>query len=209
MRRALVALAVFVSLLAARAEAARNFQLVGKNELSGGIGFVAGLTDWSPGGFKWFNDYARELSRGGGKSPGVWLNVQLNLSTGGHGYWGAGNCKWDPKTQTYYDCRGYDRFGGTALELGVGVKLKWRMRQIPLQFHAKLGGVLDFLWMWDAFGLGFGFRGGFGVRYFVVPSLGVGAELMLPTVGPAFYNHNVGTHPFATIDFNMGVEWRF
>lgn len=206
MRRALAVVAVLALLLPAGAEAARNFQLVGKNELSGGIGFVAGLTDWSPGGFKWFNDYSRELSRGGGKSPGVWFNVQLNLSTGGHGYWGT--C-YDKQGRPYACDGRYDRFGGTALELAAGVKLKWRLNRIPLQFHAKLGGVLDFLWMWDAFGIGFGFRGGFGVRYFVVPSLGVGAELLLPTVGPAFFNHSLGTHPFATIDFNLGVEWRF
>jgi len=209
MNRTLCPLVMLLVGLSTPASAARNFPLTGKNELSGGIGFVAGITSYSPGGFKWFNDYSRELTSARGKSPGVWFNAQLNLSTGGHSYWGPANCKWDPVAQRYYDCKGHNSIGGTALELGAGVKLKWRLRQIPLQFHAKLGGVLDLLWLYEAFGVGIGFRGGFGVRYFVVPSLGVGAELMLPTVGPAFFNHNHGVNVFATVDFNMGVEWRF
>jgi len=89
------------------------------------------------------------------------------------------------------------------------VKLKWRVRTIPLQIHAKFGGAFDVLFLWqDYTGVAFGFRGGAGVRYFLVPTLGVGVELV-PTFGPAFINHGVGAEFYATIDFNVGVEWRF
>ena len=43
----------------------KNFQFAGKHELSGGIGFGAGFTDFSPGGFKWFNDYGYTKDRAG------------------------------------------------------------------------------------------------------------------------------------------------
>jgi hypothetical protein len=156
------------------------------------------MSTWSPSGFKWFNDYSRELSKL------VWFNTQFNVLVGGSEYWG---CKVD-KNGREYDCKGYS-WGGNALELGVGVKLKWRLRHVPLQFHAKVGGGLNFLWYRSAFGVGFGFRGGFGVRYFFVPTFGVGAELAIPTVGPAFWNNNVGAQVYAAVDFSTGVEWRF
>ncbi len=166
------------------------------------MGFAAGITDWSPGGFKWFNDYSRELSQL------VWLNFQLNVTAGGGGGWG---CAYD-RFGRPFDCHDYRHFGGNALELGAGVKLKWRVRAIPLQIHAKLGGVLDFLWLnypSDGYwGTAFGFRGGAGVRYFFVPTFGLGAELV-HTIGPAIINHDVGGAVYATIDFNIGVEWRF
>jgi hypothetical protein len=194
------ALLLTVFLAGSSAKAARNFQLRGQNALNGGIGFSAGLTDWSPGGFKWFNDYDRELSRL------VWLNIQLNVSTGGDYYdcWydaaGHRHCGW---------VGGYSHFGGTALEAAVGVKFKWRLRHIPLQFHAKIGGAIDGLFLWsDIKGAAFGPRGGFGVRYFFVPTFGLGAELVW-SIGPAFLNHDVGAELWSTLDFNIGVEWRF
>jgi hypothetical protein len=57
-------------------------------------------------------------------------------------------------------------------------------------------------------GVAIAFRGGAGVRYFFVPTFGVGAEL-IHTIGPAILNHDVGVELYATIDFNVGVEWRF
>lgn len=191
-------------LLACPAKAARNFQLKGKNALNGGIGFAAGLTDWSPGGFKWFNDYDREL----GKL--VWLNVQLNVSTGGG--WGGGHqeCGYDARGR--WRCwwvGGYSHFGGTALEAAIGVKFKWRLRPVPLQFHAKIGGAIDGLFLWgDYKGAAFGPRGGFGIRYFFVPTFGLGSELVW-NIGPAFINNGVGAEVWSTLDFNVGVEWRF
>jgi len=190
-----------VLLTATGAQAARNFALKGKNELSGGFGFQAGLTDYTPGGFKWFNEYNRELGRI------VWLNVQLNVVLGGEHHWGGKQCC---DARHCWDCGWYDdhRFSGWAVETALGVKLKWRMRKIPLQFHCKVGGTLAPIFEWGAEGVELGLRGGFGVRYFVVPSLGVGGELM-NDFGPVFLNHDVGWHFYATFDFNVGVEWRF
>jgi hypothetical protein len=187
---------------------ARNFQLKGKNELCGGIGFAGDLTDWTPGGFKWFNDYSRQLSKL------TWLNFQFNVVLGGGG---GRDCWVDNKGRWHCDYRRH--FGGYAIELAVGVKLKWRLRTVPLQFHAKFGGAFDIIVFDDYYydnvyaddsvaGLAIGFRGGFGVRYFFIPTLGVGAEL-IPTFGPAFLNHGLGVEPYGSIDFNTGVEWRF
>ena len=63
MRATTIAATLTVLLAGAPVEAARNFQLKGQNELGGGIGFSAGLSDWSPGGFKWFNDYSHQLGK--------------------------------------------------------------------------------------------------------------------------------------------------
>lgn len=208
---------VLIGLLSASpAEAARNFQLKGSNELGGGIGFAGALTDWTPGGFKWFNDYSRKLTEL------VWLNVQFNITVGEDDHWGE-RCWWD---RGHYRCEYYEHgghFDGYAIELAVGAKLKWRLRNVPLQFHAKFGGAFDILvfgedrWVHPSdpdYGdrvMGFAFlafRGGFGVRYFFVPTFGLGAELV-PTLGPSWINHNVGMEFYASIDFNIGVEWRF
>jgi len=186
---------------------ARNFELRGRNELSGGIGFAASLTDWTPGGFKWFNDYSRELNRT------VWLNFQFNVVLGGGGPYNRHNCY---RVGDRWYCDEWEHWGGYALEFGAGVKLKWRLKKIPLQFHAKIGGVFDILFFdydWtddlDFTGFTVAFRGGFGVRYFFLPTLGVGAELMIPTIGVSFINHDVGAELYASIDFNTGIEWRF
>jgi hypothetical protein len=196
---------VVVLLTATGAQAARNFALKGKNELSGGFGFQAGLADWTPGGFKWFNEYNRELGRI------VWLNVQLNIVFGGEyghgGHWDT--CCCDNRGRPY-SCwsGGSGHWSGWAIESAFGVKLKWRLQKIPLQFHGKFGGLLAPLFWGGSEGIALGFRGGFGVRYFVVPSLGVGGEFM-HDLGPAYGNNGVGWHFYATFDFNVGVEWRF
>jgi len=187
---------------------ARNFELQGRNELCGGIGFAGDVTDWTPGGFKWFNDYSRKLSER------TWFNVQFNVVTGGGG---GTNCHYD--NHGVWRCDNRYHWGGYALEFAAGVKLKWRLRKIPLQFHAKFGGALDLLifddWYWDAYhdslvGVAIGFRGGFGVRYFFLPTLGVGAEF-IPTFGPAFFGTDPGPGAefYGAIDFNTGIEWRF
>lgn len=201
MRRTIALCTLLLSLGAAStAEAARNFQLRGKNDLCGGIGFGAGLTDRTPGGFKWFNEYSREISRL------VWLNVPFNVTVGDYGRRWGGWC-YD-RFGRPYNCGWAGGWGGVSLDLGFGVKLKWRATRIPLQFHAKMGGILTPLfWEW-AKGVAFGYRGGFGIRYFVLPMLGVGAEF-IHSIGPAWVNNNVGTGVYASIDFNTGIEFRF
>ena len=196
--RRLAALVIVGALLATQSADARNFQLRGKNELCGGIGFAGSLNRWTPGGFKWFNDYSRQLSRK------VWFNVQFNVVTGGGGGY---DCWWDRNGRQHCDYT--HNFGGYALEFAAGVKLKWRMRKVPLQIHAKVGGAVNMIFMPEDFtGVAFGFRGGAGVRYFFLPTLGVGAEL-IPTFGPTIINNEVGMELYAAIDFNAGVEWRF
>src|SRR3989339_422678 len=111
-------------------QAARNFPIVGTNELCGGFGFQASLADATPGGFKWFNDYSHQLSQL------TWLNVQLNVVLGGSSGW---DC-YSRNGKTY--CDHWRRWSGNALEMAVGAKLKWRARKIPLQIHAKFGGAV-------------------------------------------------------------------
>ena len=192
------------TLLSATAAHARNYQIRGDNELCGGFGFSGDISYWTPGGFKWFNDYSRKLSRR------AWFNAQLNVVFGG----GGGGCWRDSRDHWHCD----RHWGGYAVELAAGVKLKWRLRRVPLQFHAKFGGALDIIvfddywhrdWRHTTYsGVALGFRGGFGVRYFFVPTFGVGAEI-IPTFGPAFINNGVGAELYAAVDFNAGVEWLF
>lgn len=185
--------------LAPATAVARNFQLRGDNDISGGIGVAGDVTDFTPGGFKWFNEYNRKLTEL------VWLNFQFNIISGGDS---TTACVVNPGGNV--QCSRSYRFGGTGLELAGGVKLKWRLRQIPLQIHAKFGGILNFLWMFnnEFFGVATGFRGGAGVRYFFVPTFGAGAELMT-TFGPSFFEDPVGLEFYGAIDFLIGVEWRF
>ncbi len=178
---------------------AKNFPIVGKNELSGGIGFSGGLVNYSTSGFKWFNDYSRKL----GKL--VWLNFQFNVTAAGS----SQHCTYD-KQGRLITCYPTSRYGhGNALELVAGVKLKWRLKKIPLQIHAKFGGAFDILFLGDGFtGFGMGLRAGAGVKYFFVPTFGVGAELV-NTLGPAFFNRDMGVQFMGFMDFNAGIEWRF
>ena len=183
---------------------ARNFELRGKNEICGGIGFAGSMSEYTPGGFKWFNDSSRKLSQR------TWFNAQFNVVLGGDG---GRHCYYD--NRGVWRCDNRHHMGGYALELAAGVKLKWRLRKIPLQFHAKFGGAFDLLvydrgWVTedDLVGVAIGFRGGFGVRYFFLPTLGVGAEL-IPTFGPAFFEDPVGAEFYGAIDFNTGIEWLF
>ena len=177
-------------LFGAEAQAAKNFELQGKNELSGGLGVSSDLGRYVPGGFKWFNDYGRRMSNL------VWLNLQFNITAGG------GECWWDQNQNRHCD----DHWNGKALEFAGGVKLKWRLAKIPLVIHAKLGGFFDIAFMPnDHKGVATGFRGGAGARYFFFPTFGVGGELVT-NMGPGFID---GTFFYATIDFNAGIEWRF
>jgi len=191
-----LAVCVGLCLLSATASG-KNYAIQGENELSGGIGFAADLTQFAPGGFKWFNEYGLHF-----RGP-VWLNLQFNIATGGGGW----RCGYDNRGR--WTCSDKWRsFGGTGLELGGGVKLKWRVAKAPVQIHAKFGAAIDFLWFGDFYGVAIPFRGGAGVRYFVLPTLGVGGELMT-SLGPAFIRYGWGAEFYGAIDLNLGVEWRF
>ncbi len=171
----------------------------GNNSVNGGFGLQLGLSDWAPGGFKWFNEYNR------GISEHVWLNIQVNLSLGNSRY----RCWYDDRGRRHCDDRYYDyRWGGNALEFAVGPKLRFPLDKIPLIIDAKLGGMLDLLFFGGGYsGISAGFRGGVGVHYFIFDNLGIGAEIMC-NMGPYIINGYTGF--FATLDFQiLGVEFRF
>jgi hypothetical protein len=164
-----------------------------KNELSGGMGFAVGLSDWVPGGFKMENEYGRKFSEL------VWLNVQLNFVLGGGDY-----CYWRGGVQF---CEGGYRWSGDGLEMIAGVKFKFRRGK--LQPHAKVGGGLAFsFWGGDANGTALIVRGGGGFKYWVIPRLAVGGEANV-NLGPNFLNHHGGTHFLAALDFIGGIEFAF
>jgi hypothetical protein len=174
----------------------RNHKIEGEHELSGGIGFNASLSAYGPGGFAWFNEYGYHLK------GIVWLNLQLNVIAGET----RGHCKYQSNKWSCDDK--YYAEGGTGLESIAGVKLKWRLRKIPLQFHAKFGGGPMLVWWGDFYGAVVALKGGGGARYFVVPTLGVGMEITT-AFGPAFYRYDLGTRFYGALAMNLGVEWRF
>jgi hypothetical protein len=165
-----------------------------KNELSGGMGFSVGLTEYTPGGFKMENEYGRRFT------DLVWLNVQLNFVLGG----GYDTC-YDPRINRYYDCSSH--FNGDGLEMFAGVKFKFRKGK--LQPHAKVGGGLVFSFFpGDLSAVGIAVRAGGGFKYWVIPRLAIGGEANF-TVGPTFFNHDGGTHFYAALDFIGGIEFAF
>lgn len=171
---------------------------VGQNALSGGFGFQVGMTDWTPGGFKWFNDYSRELSKL------VWLNFQVNVTLGDLD---DGHCWYDNRDHRRCD---YDHWDGNAIDFVIGVKLKWDVSKFPIQLQAKLGGAVGLLLLGsDYMGIGLGFRGGFGAHYFFLPNLGVGAEINF-TLGPSIIADGPGVELYGVFDVQViGVEFRF
>lgn len=192
----IVALLALVASADAEARVVKRHHVRGKNELSGGIGFAADLTPLTPGGFKWFNEYGHHL---GGPT---WLNLQFNVTAGD----GGRGCYW--YRDDVWICDEGDHFDGHALELGLGVKLKWRARRSPVQVHTKIGAAVDMIWFDVYYGTAAAFRSGFGVRYFIVPSFSVGGEVMA-AVGPHFSRYGDGVDLYAAVDLNLGVEARF
>ena len=168
---------------------------IGENAVNGGFGFQLGLSDWAPGGFKWFNEYNRGLSEH------VWLNAQINLSLGNRDR----NCWYDSGGNLH--CTG-DNWSGNSLEFALGPKLRFPVSKYPIIVDAKLGGFLDLLFFnSDYSGVSTGFRGGVGVHFFIFENLGIGAELMC-NMGPYIIDGYAGF--YATLDFQvLGVEFRF
>jgi hypothetical protein len=167
-------------LLVASTAAAQVQPSPGLNELSGHVGGAVGITDYTPGGFKLATEYGRKLG------SILWFNAQLNFVVGDN-----------------------DRhhFGGDTVEMIAGVKLKFPTgRLLP---YAKVGaGLVLSLWDGNHEATALAFRGGGGLKYFVLPQLAVGGELVL-TVGPTFVKHDVGTRTYLALDFLGGVEFVF
>ena len=167
-------------LLAATSAAAQVQPSAGVNELSGHIGGAVGITDWTPGGFKLATEYGRKLG------SILWFNAQLNFVVGD-------------------DDRHH--FAGDTVEMIAGIKLKFPTgRLLP---YAKIGaGIVLSLWDGHHEATALAFRGGGGLKYFVLPQLAVGGELVL-TAGPNFVKHVVGTRAYVALDFLGGVEFVF
>jgi hypothetical protein len=178
----------------ARAQAGGGF--AGPHELSGTMGPSFGLSDWAPGGFKLQNEYGYRLSRT------TWFNAQLNFTLGGD-YSGGGVC-YGPGGA--YQCNSWNGFSGDAIEMIAGVKLKWpRGKLLP---YAKFGGGLAFSWWNGSYaGTAIVFRGGGGVKYYVLKQLAVGGEMMLD-LGPDF-THGDGVRAYVALDLLGGIELNF
>jgi hypothetical protein len=195
-----IALMLLCSAMSATAYAETAVAPEGKNSVNGGFGFQVGLSDWAPGGFKWFNEYNRGLS------DYVWLNAQINLSLGNSN---ARNCWYDSGN---LHCSGA-RWSGNSLEFALGPKLRFPVSKFPIIVDAKLGGFLNVLFF-DGYynnnrynGVATGFRGGAGAHYFFFDNLAVGSEIMF-NLGASIMEGE--GRFYATLDFQIiGVEFRF
>jgi hypothetical protein len=175
----------------------------GKNELTAEMGLQASLGGTTPGGFKLFFDYARQMTKL------VWLDFKVN-PTFDTGYRGA-TC-YD-QFGNPYECGAAGLYGnGYAVDLLVGAKLKWLVVHNKLMPYCNFnGGVVP------VFGRPYGDDGaavvvntGGGLKYFVHPHVAVGGEMSL-TLGPGFYsgvNGNPGHNElYRAFNFGVGAEF--
>ena len=195
MRTRVIGMALALLLGAAGVARAHNF--TGNNELGGMIGGAINISN-EPGGAKLFNEYGYRMSQQG------WLNLQLNFTFGGNGR----DCFVD--RNGFVSC---DRFSGQTIEMIAGVKFKFQTRHEKLVPYAKVGGGLAFMFFPgpDNDGVAAVFRGGGGVKYYVVPSLAVGGEMDME-FGPGFFGCGRGctdTTIFVGLDIAGGIEWNF
>src|SRR5579884_3900770 len=141
------------------------------DELSGNVGGQVGLHD-SPGGGMFGAEYAHRVSRD------AWFDAMVDGTFGGNRVCFVDNAG-------FMDC---GAASGQSLCLIAGVKWKFHTRNERLVPHAKIGGGLAFLFFpgADNDGIAPVVRGGGGLKYFVLPQLGIGGE-MTATFGPGFY----------------------
>jgi hypothetical protein len=188
---------IALALLLGLAGAAHAHNFTGNNELGGMIGGAVNLSN-EPGGAKLFNEYGYRVSNLS------WFNLQLNFTFGGNGR----ACFVD--RTGFVEC---ERFSGQEVEIIAGVKFKFQTRHEKLVPYAKVGGGLAFMFFPgpDNDGVSAVFRGGGGVKYYVVPSLAVGGEMDLE-FGPGFFGCGrdcTETTVFVGFDIAVGIEWNF
>lgn len=173
-------------------------QSADRNAVNGGIGFQVGIPNWSPGGFKWFNEYARKLGRI------TWLDFQLNTTVGSM-Y--GGDCYTRPNGELYCEDGHWD---GGALDFVIGAKLRFDLSKVPVVIDAKMGGAFDLLFFGREYaGIAFALRGGCEAHYFILDNLGVGGGIYM-SVGPAVIAFDIGAQAFFAINMQLiGVEYRF
>ena len=186
-----------LALLVATTGLAHAHNFTGNNELGGMIGGAINLSN-EPGGAKLFNEYGYRVSNIS------WFNLQLNFTFGGNGR----DCFVD--RNGFVSC---DRFSGQQVEIIAGVKFKFQTRHEKLVPYAKVGGGLAFMFFPgpDNDGVAAVFRGGGGVKYYVIPSLAVGGEMDLE-FGPGFFGCGrdcTDTTVFVGFDIAGGIEWNF
>jgi len=193
---ALIALASLIWLAVPSRAMAQN--PTGDNALNGGFGFQVGMTQWAPGGFKWFNDYNRRFT------DMVWLNLGFNLSLGDTH---DDRCWYDNRRDRWYCDEGH--WDGTDVQFIFGVKLRFELSKLPIVIDAILDGATDvILFGGDYAGVAIGFRFGPGVHYFLFDNFGVGMRFTF-MLGPAFTPRD-GAEFYGTFDFQViGVEFRF
>lgn len=167
----------------------------GKDEISTQLGFQASLGGTTPGGFKLFVDYSHRLNNL------VWLNFKFNPTFGFGGY--AGTC-YD-RFGNPYDCSAGFPGDGYAIDIMAGVKLKW-MTRIHLMPYANIdAGVIPiFARPNNDDGAALALHTGGGLRYFITPRIGLGAEIDF-TLGPGFYSGH--TEFYRAFNFAMGAEF--
>jgi hypothetical protein len=181
----------FVAIILSTGAASAQHPAALDNEISVHLGGAIGLTDWTPGGFKMETEYGRRLNRH------LWFDAQLNFVVGDQG----------PRWNDYYDCRDYAN--GSDLELIAGVKFKFPSR--ALVPYGKIGAGLAFSWCHSMnIGTALVARGGGGLKYFVLPQLGIGGEMNL-MLGPHFTRDWTGDNValFLALDIMVGVEFLF
>jgi hypothetical protein len=156
------------------------------------------MSRWAPGGFKWFNEYNRGLSKL------VWLNVGLNATLGDMN---DARCRYDERRDRWRCNDG--RWDGNSIQIVLGVKLRFELKKVPLVIDAILGGATDLLFFGgDYAGVALGFRSGPGCHFFFFDNLAIGSNITF-MLGPAFTQFE-GTAFFFTFDFQViGVEYRF
>ena len=207
MKRTLALAAVAVSLLVA-APARADIQTSGPETYPGKfavdahLGFSAGVLGGTPGGFKFQGGFGYKLS------DLLWIDAGVNFVFGG-----SGNVCFNHGG--YYDC---GLFGdGIAIEPYAGIKLKFKINQVPIVPYAKADAV--FMGIVNRFcgdnGFGVGGRVAGGAHYFLTKNIGLGIEIST-LLGPAFYNgyggcFAPGSHAevYWSIDFGIVAEFAF
>jgi len=151
------------------------------------IGFQAGFTDRSPGGYKLTADIAGLIASPG--KLGLWLGGGVNFAAGFYGCYFNGDC-------------GYD------LQLWAFIMLTFeKMIPIPLVPFARAGVGGDVL-LYNAVAGAFVLRFGGGVHYYLLKWLGLGLETNF-TFGPGFYPNGAGTLFYGNWDFGIGARFAF
>ncbi|MDY0004963.1 MAG: hypothetical protein RBU30_26930 [Polyangia bacterium] len=170
----------------------------GPNLLSAQVGFSAGITRHSTGGFQLGLGWSYQMSRI------LWFDLLGNLGFGG-------TCRIVEREEPSgrildSDCGG---FRGMGIDLLAGVQLKflqlrrWTAPVVP--FVRVAVGAAFIITDTPNDGAALVFRAGGGARYYFSPRFSVGGELAL-TLGPAWRNH-LPTGFYAALALLGGVEF--